>query len=67
MDKQMTMEEIKITGLNVLYKKLGAVNYIKFLQQFTNGMGDFTEERKKFIDKKDVSSLIGEIKNKRKR
>ena len=67
MDKQMTMEEIKLTGLNVLYKKLGAVNYIKFLQQFTNGSGDFTEDRKKFVDKNDVSSIVNRIKSERKK
>jgi|WetSurMetagenome_2_1015567.scaffolds.fasta_scaffold506432_2 hypothetical protein len=67
MDKQMTMEQIKNAGLNILYKKLGTVNYIKFIQQFSNGYGDFTKERKKFADSKDIDTLIQDIKARRKK
>jgi hypothetical protein len=64
--KQLTLEEVKIKGLNILYKNLGSVDFIRFLQQYENGYGDFTQERDKFQNSYTVTNLIEEIKKNRK-
>jgi len=62
---QLTLEEVKIKGLDVLYKNLGDFDFIRFLQQYENGYGDFTEERENIQKNYNVNDLIIEIKNRR--
>ena len=64
--KQLTLEKIKIKGLSILYKNLGSVDFIRFLQQYENGYEDYTKDRDEFQDNYNVSSLIDEIKKNRK-
>jgi hypothetical protein len=46
----MTLNEIRAKGLAVLLKELGPVGYVRFLQQFENGSGDYTKERSQWLD-----------------
>ncbi|HOV15433.1 MAG TPA: hypothetical protein PK771_14190 [Spirochaetota bacterium] len=62
---QLTLEEVKIKGLDVLYNNLGNFDFIRFLQQYENGYGDFTEERENLQKKYNVNDLIKEIKDRR--
>ena len=39
-------EKIRQEGLKVLKEKLGPVGIIKFIQMYSDGEGDYTEERK---------------------
>lgn len=46
----MTVEVIPLVEINrqaihLLYQELGIVNAVRFLKQFTTGLGDYTEER----------------------
>jgi len=47
------LEVIRTEGLKALKEKLGIVGMIKFIQMYSNGQGDYTEERKELL--KDVT------------
>jgi len=47
------LEIIRTDGLKALKDKLGIVGMIKFIQMYSNGQGDYTEERAELI--KDVT------------
>jgi len=59
----LTQNEIKRKGFNVLQKNLGVSGFVKFIQQFDLGEGDYTKERKKSYKKKSVADIVKEIKN----
>ena len=40
-------EKIRQEGLKALREKLGPVGMIKFIQMYSDGEGDYTEERRK--------------------
>ena len=58
----MTLEQIKLTGMQVLFQHLGAVGMVRFLQQFHIGWGDYTTERHTWLNQdEDVQSLAEKI------
>jgi len=63
----LTLNEIKEKGFIALEKELGTVGFIKFLNQFSHGSGDYTEERKNILKKYSVKDILDEIKLKSKK
>ena len=61
-----TLNDINIRAIALLSSKLGTADTIRFLNQFTTGFGDYTEERKKIFDKMSVDEIVSEIKERRK-
>lgn len=61
------LTEITAEALRLLYKELGIVNTIRFLQQFTNGFGNYTEERAALFADQTLEDLIQQIKERRQR
>ena len=59
------LAEITQEAINVLYQKLGVVNTIRFINQFTIGYGDYTEEREELFGDKTLDELVSEIKQAR--
>jgi len=55
------LTEITQTALRVLYRELGLVNTIRFLNQFTSGFGDYTEERRKLLEDQTLEEALTEI------
>ena len=47
---EMTLNEIRAKGNATLVRELGPAGYVRFLQQFSMGKGDFTAERRPFVD-----------------
>ena len=47
---EMTLEEIRSRGLAALLRELGPVGYVRFMQQFDRGKGDYTVERHQWLD-----------------
>jgi hypothetical protein len=47
--QQMSLEEIRLQGLEALMRRLGPVGMVRFLQQFETGHGDYTEERRQWL------------------
>ena len=61
-----TLNDINIKAITLLSSKLGTADTIRFLNQFTTGFGDCTEERKKVFDKMSLDDIVSEIKEQRK-
>ena len=56
-----TLNEIRIQGFEVLVKNLGPADAIRFIQSYTHGSGDYTKERKAWLEKDfdtDVSGIM---------
>lgn len=57
------LTEITQTALRVLYRELGLVNTIRFLNQFTSGFGDYTEERRNLLRDQTLEEAIVELRS----
>ena len=53
-------------GLDALMRELGPVGFVRFLQQFETGHGDYTREREKWLGDEDVDELVSRIHQRRK-
>lgn len=63
---QMTPVEIQKAGLTVLAQELGAVGFVRFIQQYELGKGNYTKDRHQWLDQLssgDVLRLIEEEQN----
>ncbi len=59
------LTEITEDALKVLYKELGVVDTLRFINQFTPGYGNYTEERDQLFADATLDDLIAQIKQKR--
>jgi hypothetical protein len=62
----MTPVELRRQGLEALTKALGYVGMVRFLQQFDEGSGDYTQERHQWQDELTVADIMVQIKERRK-
>lgn len=60
-----TLNEINIKAITLLSSKLGTADTIRFLNQFTTGFGNYTEERKKVFDTMSLDDIMQDIKARR--
>jgi hypothetical protein len=58
--------EINQQAIALLYKELGVVDTVRFLKQFTQGYGDYTQERELLFGKKTLDEIVSEIEKRRK-
>jgi hypothetical protein len=61
-----TLHQIQQEGLDILVEKLGPDDTIRFLQIYEQGSGDWTKDRKKYLEK-DPDNLIKSIMERRKK
>jgi hypothetical protein len=59
------LAEITTQALKVLYKEIGIVNTVRFVNQYTTGYGDYTQEREQLFADMTLDSIVSEIKRKR--
>ncbi len=59
--KTMTLEEIRLIGLDALARELGPVGMVRFLQQFETGHGDYSKDRHRWLIDQDVETIAAEI------
>jgi hypothetical protein len=59
------LAEITYEAIKILYQKLGIVNTVRFLSQFTVGYGNYTEEREELFGELTLDEVISEIKKSR--
>ena len=52
-----TLDEIRRVGLDALRKRLGRAGMIRFLQQFESGNGDYSRERRAWVDETSLDDL----------
>ncbi len=57
--------EITHDALSLLCKQLGLVNTIRFINQFTTGYGNYTEERREIFSDMKLEEIIAEIEKQR--
>ena len=48
---QLTLNEIRDRGYAALLRELGPRDYVRFLQQFQVGEGDYTKQRHDWLDR----------------
>lgn len=58
--------EINQQAIHLLYKELGVVDAVRFLKQFTQGYGNYTQEREIIFANKSLDDLVSEIEKRRK-
>jgi len=61
MQELKTLDEIRKTGIDALINALGPVDMARFLQQFENGKGDYTRDRKQWLEDLTVDQVLKEI------
>jgi hypothetical protein len=60
-----SVAQITTRALAILSRELGPVNTARFINQFSVGSGDYTEERDSIIGSPTVAEIVAEIKNQR--
>jgi len=65
--QELTQDEIRSVGLEVLARELGPTGLIRFLQIYEHGDGDYTRERKDILPHKTAAQIAEEIRQKRNR
>ena len=58
--------EVNQQAINLLYKELGVVDAVRFLKQFTQGYGNYTQEREVLFANKSLDDIVSEIEKRRK-
>ena len=59
--------EVNQEAVHLLYRELGVVDTVRFLRQFTQGYGNYTQEREDMFADKSLEDITDEIENQRKR
>lgn len=57
--------ELTTAAVQLLCRELGPVNTARFIQQFTLGYGNYTEEREQLIGELTVDEIVAEIRQRR--
>ena len=60
------LAEITQSAIRLLCREYGLVNTARFLNQFSHGYGNYTEERDEILGDQTVEEVIAEIKRLRK-
>lgn len=59
--------EINQQVVQILSREIGVVNTLRFINQFTPGYGDYTEERRKLYKNVTVDEIVAEIRKDRRK
>jgi hypothetical protein len=62
----MSLEQIRIAGMEALARELGIVGMVRFLQQFETGHGDYSKDRHEWLDDQDLDTIVKRIQERRK-
>jgi hypothetical protein len=57
------LSEITQQAIDLLFKEMGIVNTIRFLNQFTTGYGDYTVEREALFKDLTLDEILSAMKN----
>ena len=63
--QSMSLEQIRIAGMEALARDLGIVGMVRFLQQFETGHGDYSKDRHEWLDNQDMDTVLKRIRDKR--
>ena len=59
------LAEITQDAIQILFREIGVVNTVRFINQFTTGYGDYTEERSELFAEQTLDDLLSQIKQRR--
>lgn len=59
--QELTQEQVRLMGLEVLARELGATGLIRFLQLYEQGTGDYTHERADLLANQSVAEISERI------
>jgi hypothetical protein len=54
---QRTLDEVRRDGLAALEERLGRADMVRFLQQFETGRGDYSRERRSWVDETTLENI----------
>lgn len=57
----MSLEQIRLTGMHILFQHLGPIGMVRFLQQSETGWGDYTKERYDWLGQDSVRTIAEKI------
>jgi hypothetical protein len=57
----MTLYEIQQAGLAALSRELGPVGFVRFMQMYEQGSGDYTKERSAWLDNQSIEEIVRRI------
>jgi hypothetical protein len=57
----MTPIELNQKGFNALVDALGYVDAVRFIKQFDNGSGDYTQERHQWLDRVSLDDIWTDV------
>lgn len=60
----MTMEDIRLEGLDALSERLGPLGMVRFIQQYQRGHGDYSKERHALLNGTTVREIVTRIRKK---
>lgn len=60
-----TLAEVTQEAILVLLREIGVVNILRFLNQYTTGYGNYTEEREQLFGQMTLEEIVAEIKKDR--
>ncbi|MCP4105520.1 MAG: hypothetical protein GY749_08290 [Desulfobacteraceae bacterium] len=60
-----SLNDIIKEAVTVLNNTIGLANTLRFINQFSTGYGDYTEERKKMFENMGLDDIVAEIKQMR--
>lgn len=55
------LTQITVEALRLLYAQLGLVDTMRFLNQFTSGFGNYTEERRAMVEAQTLEEVLAEV------
>ena len=61
------LAEITQEAIRVLCREIGVINTVRFLNQFTTGYGNYTEEREKLFRVFTLPEIVSDIKQARRK
>ena len=57
-----SLNDLRRAGIEVLKKELGVTDMIRFLQIFEKGEGNYTKDRKEWLEELSIDEIVEEIK-----
>ena len=60
------LAEVTAEAIRVLCREIGPVNTARFLNQFSTGLGNYTDERDEILGNPSVDDLLAEIRARKK-
>ncbi len=60
--EQRPLIEVSQEAIRLLYRELGIVDTVRFLNQFNGGFGDYTEERRGLFANLSLEDVVAAIK-----